>query len=249
MEAFSHRAQATRQRIELPATPSSSHETLDPTPIAPKPIKILEEKLPETTPPVEIPIKTNVFSYLHHNFIKKEIDPQGKLYVIWMCIAAMAVLYNVFFIPLRSTFPYQTPNNRAAWMFFDYSADLIYILDMVLIQPRIMFLSDGFFVKDINFTKQNYLRNAHFKVRGLTVTLFPTRWQHLNCFMVRILFLIEIERKIFVHRVRHRFKALFTCFMTYEHLAKSNCIIRISPIKKASNKKYFVDLKLKLPLN
>lgn len=172
VEAFSHRAQATRQRIELPATPSSSHETLDPTPIVSKPIKIFEEKPPESTPRVDVVEKTNVFFYLHQNFIKKEIDPQGKLYVIWMCVAAMAVLYNVFFIPLRSTFPYQTPNNRAAWMFFDYSADLIYILDMVLIQPRIMFLSEGFFVRDISITKKNYFKNAHFKVSHFLEVIF-----------------------------------------------------------------------------
>lgn len=83
---------------------------------------------------------------------------------MWMSIAAFAVLYNVWVIPLRSTFPYQTPSNRAMWMFFDYFADVVYVVDVLFIQTRIMYVSEGFPVSDYRLTRQNYLRKLNFKV-------------------------------------------------------------------------------------
>lgn len=152
----------------MPPTPSSigSRDTLDESSMKPAEAKIIDliekeeiiQKKPDTV---------RKKSFLHkagYVYDTKVIDPQGNIYVLWMSIAATFVLYNTWVIPLRGSFPYQTLENRATWMFFDYLADLIYIIDIVLIQPRIMFLEDGFWMTDFQFTRHNYMRKSRFKV-------------------------------------------------------------------------------------
>lgn len=82
-----------------------------------------------------------------------------------MSIAALAVLYNAWVIPLRSTFPYQRKENRVIWMTMDYVADIVYVMDVFLVQPRIKYLSEGFWVSDMFQTRQNYFKKKHSKVR------------------------------------------------------------------------------------
>lgn len=103
---------------------------------------------------------------LKNDFQTKTIDPQGRIFVSWMFLVTLGYMYNCWTIPFRSTFPYQTPTNRPVWMFFDYFFDVVYILDVILVQPRIMYISDGFWVKDIKLTKQHYVENSYFKVSG-----------------------------------------------------------------------------------
>lgn len=164
VDAFTYRTQATRERMQMPQTPSSisSHDAVDPPPLKAKFLTdniIYPMKIDEIGKPTR-----NPWVYMRQLWASKVIDPQGTIYVIWISIAALAVVYNMWVIPLRSTFPYQNRHNRIAWMFFDYLADLIYLVDMLVIQPRIMFLSEGFWMKDINFTKQNYMRQRNFKL-------------------------------------------------------------------------------------
>ncbi|ENN77399.1 hypothetical protein YQE_06224, partial [Dendroctonus ponderosae] len=97
------------------------------------------------------------------------IDPNGKTYVAWMCIVTLTLLYNAWVIPLRSTFPYQTPQNRPYWMAFDYLSDAIYIIDMILIQPRVKYLNEGFWVTERMLLTQNYIKNKHFKLDVLSL--------------------------------------------------------------------------------
>ncbi|KAJ8950516.1 hypothetical protein NQ318_015260 [Aromia moschata] len=169
VEAFSTRAQAVRERIETPATPSSisSRETVEQAPVnvrAKLSISFSDkymEEIPHTQPQG---------NRLFAGFLNgKIIDPNGKMYVTWMSIAAMAVLYNAWVIPLRSTFPYQTPKNRPIWMSFDYLADFIYLVDMVLIQPRVKYLNEGFWVTDVKLLRNNYIKNKHFKLDLLSL--------------------------------------------------------------------------------
>lgn len=81
-----------------------------------------------------------------------------------MSITTLAVLYNLWVIPLRSTFPYQNDKNRVAWMTLDYIADFVYLIDMVLFQPRIKYLCDGFWVVDLKALRKNYIKSKRFKV-------------------------------------------------------------------------------------
>lgn len=92
------------------------------------------------------------------------IDPQGSLYISWLCIVSMTFLYNAWVIPLRSTFPFQTPENTNIWLTLDYCADAIYVLDIIFVKHRIMYLHEGFWVHDRNRTRRNYMRKLTFKV-------------------------------------------------------------------------------------
>lgn len=167
VDAFTSRAQAVRQRIETPATPSSisSRETVETPPIITKQIPSLPVH-ENITKKDDIVSQTDAKTFLQKAreiYENKVIDPNGKTYLIWMSVAALAVLYNAWVIPLRSTFPYQTKNNRVFWMIFDYLADLIYVIDVFVVQPRIMYLHEGFWIKEICLTRQNYFEKKAFK--------------------------------------------------------------------------------------
>lgn len=101
------------------------------------------------------------------------LDPNSKIYITWMSLTALAVLYNLWVIPLRSTFPYQTKSNRVIWMTFDYIADIIYFIDMIFVQPKVKYLCDGFWVIDVKMLRKNYIRSKRFKVnKPVTITRY-----------------------------------------------------------------------------
>ncbi|KAJ3654897.1 hypothetical protein Zmor_014050 [Zophobas morio] len=165
VDAFSTRAQAARERIETPATPSSisSRETIEPTSVPHKPKLSTSETSVEVVPQTKT--KSNfVYKNIKYVLDNKIIDPNGKVYITWMSIAAMSVMYNAWVIPLRSTFPYQTPQNRPVWMAFDYIADFVYFIDMILIQPRVKYLHEGFWVTDMAQLRHNYIKKKAFKL-------------------------------------------------------------------------------------
>ncbi|XP_060517938.1 cyclic nucleotide-gated cation channel beta-1 isoform X2 [Cylas formicarius] len=175
VDAFSTRAHAARQRLEGLETPSTlssteTDETQSPE-ISKKPRLSISfsDKYIEELSTSDKGDRTGCFwKFLYRTEI---IDPNGKMYITWMCVVTMAVLYNIWVIPLRSTFPYQTSKNRLWWMAFDYVADIIYILDIIIVQPRIKYLNEGFWVSDAKLLRQNYVKNKHFKLD--LVSLLP----------------------------------------------------------------------------
>lgn len=95
---------------------------------------------------------------------KDVLDPQGRFYISWLFLVNMSFVYNAFVIPFRVSFPFQTPENTPVWMACDYCCDLIYLLDILFVKHRLIYLYDGFWVKDKNMTRQNYIRKLQFKV-------------------------------------------------------------------------------------
>lgn len=88
----------------------------------------------------------------------------GRTYIIWLLLVTFCYSYNSWCIPLRATFPYQTPDNLAIWMTLDYICDVIYLLDVMAVKPKLMFLHEGFWVDDPNETRKNYRRKTQYKV-------------------------------------------------------------------------------------
>ncbi|KAF1393308.1 hypothetical protein PFLUV_G00037730 [Perca fluviatilis] len=78
------------------------------------------------------------------------IDPFTDLiYVMWLFCVVAAWNWNVWLIPVRWAFPYQTPENLHLWLLMDYTCDFIYILDILVFQPRLQFVRGGDIVMDI----------------------------------------------------------------------------------------------------
>lgn len=75
-------------------------------------------------------------------------------------------VYNCWVIPLLTFFPYRSPDNDVFWFFADCAMDCIYLLDLVLIKPRVMYLEDGFWVRNTKSLRQKYTHSVTFKVNG-----------------------------------------------------------------------------------
>ncbi|TRY64689.1 hypothetical protein DNTS_006396 [Danionella cerebrum] len=100
------------------------------------------------------------------------IDPYTDLiYVIWLFFVTFAWNWNVWLIPVRCTFPYQTPENIHWWLMMDYLCDTIYILDILVVQPRLQFVRGGDIVCDKKDMRENYMQTERFKMD--MISLFP----------------------------------------------------------------------------
>ncbi|KAL6488674.1 hypothetical protein MHYP_G00024150 [Metynnis hypsauchen] len=67
----------------------------------------------------------------------------NRRYIAWLSIVTIAFNYNLWFIPVRMAYPYHTPASIPLWVTLDVTADLIYIIDMVIFQPRLQFCKGG----------------------------------------------------------------------------------------------------------
>ncbi|XP_075153686.1 cyclic nucleotide-gated ion channel subunit B [Haematobia irritans] len=178
---FTARANKMKTRLEMPPTPSSTASSPSPPPPPLKANNALMNKganspaKPRATPqqtPNKKPLfvadtpRSNVWlcSSLCSTDDQKTLDPQGTLYISWLCVVSISFLYNAWVIPLRSTFPFQTPENTNTWLIMDFCADIVYLVDVVFFKHRIMYLFEGFWVKDKNLTRKNYMRKLQFKL-------------------------------------------------------------------------------------
>uniref|UniRef100_A0A7E4V3G7 Cyclic nucleotide-binding domain-containing protein n=2 Tax=Panagrellus redivivus TaxID=6233 RepID=A0A7E4V3G7_PANRE len=104
--------------------------------------------------------------------IPEDIDPFSKKYLLWLSVVVLAFFYNAFGIPLRCAYPYQTDENIFWWMLFDYICDFIYIVDMVAVKPRLIFMRGGITVRDRKETLRHYIVSPMLKLD--IVSLLPT---------------------------------------------------------------------------
>ncbi|XP_062327866.1 cyclic nucleotide-gated cation channel beta-1-like isoform X2 [Osmerus eperlanus] len=93
------------------------------------------------------------------------IDPYTDLiYVMWLFLVMLAWNWNVWLIPVRWAFPYQTSENIYWWLLIDYTCDFIYILDIVVFQPRLQFVRGGDIVCEKKDMRENYMTTERFKM-------------------------------------------------------------------------------------
>lgn len=71
------------------------------------------------------------------------MDCTDPIYVVWLFFVVAAWNWNVWLIPVRWAFPYQTPENIHLWLLADYTCDFIYVADILLFQTRLQFVRGG----------------------------------------------------------------------------------------------------------
>ncbi|XP_062404752.1 cyclic nucleotide-gated cation channel beta-3 [Sardina pilchardus] len=177
------------------------------------------------------------------------IDPfTNMIYVLWLFFVTCAWNWNVWLIPVRWAFPYQTPENIHWWLFADYFCDLIYITDILIFQPRLQFVRAGDIVCEKKDMRENYLTTNRFKMDVLSmipldVLYFKTgvisllRFPRLLKYMAFFEFNDRVEavmRKAYIYRVirttayllysLHINACLFYYFCDYHGLGSSKWV-------------------------
>ncbi|XP_015604067.1 cyclic nucleotide-gated cation channel beta-3 isoform X2 [Cephus cinctus] len=162
VQAFTERTQQIRRRLDMPPTPSTPSSDQDDHDTVVQPVQ------PINRSPSEGHTK-NSDNGSKRISCNKCIDPQSYTYIYWLLTLTLCFAYNCFVIPLRSTFPCQNSENTHIWMTCDYLADMCYLIDIILIRPRVMYLEDGFWVNDQKLTRKNYMRKWQFMMDILSL--------------------------------------------------------------------------------
>jgi cyclic nucleotide gated channel beta 1 len=134
------------------------------------------------------------------------LDPQGRFYISWLFIVTLCFLYNAFVIPLRTAFPFQTVHNQHAWFSLDVFVDAVYLVDLLLIKHRKMYLFEGFWVKDRQLTRKNYMRKLQFKMD--VVSLLPLDLLYLVPVFGRSAVYLRVPRLLKIQSFWEFFKLL-----------------------------------------
>ncbi|XP_016520548.1 cyclic nucleotide-gated cation channel beta-1-like isoform X7 [Poecilia formosa] len=190
---FKGRTERHKDRLADPdeseeESPTASPAKAPPAP-PPPPLPPGEEKKDEPEPPQEAslfqfdllghpvqlpklpPMPDWLRSILEYRF-PSSIDPFTDLiYVIWLFFVVAAWNWNVWLIPVRWAFPYQTPDNIHLWLLADYTCDFIYIADILVFQPRLQFVRGGDIVCDKKDMREHYMTTERFKMD--VISLFP----------------------------------------------------------------------------
>ncbi|XP_050361754.1 cyclic nucleotide-gated cation channel beta-3 isoform X2 [Nymphalis io] len=165
---------------------------------------------PDSDPPSPIHKKESkgFFGFSLPSFFdpSKAIDCQSKSYIAWLLLVTFCYSYNAWSIALRASFPYQTPENVAWWMTADYFCDAIYLLDLMLIKPRIMFLFDGFIIEDTIATKTHYKRKLQYKYDVMSLLPLDILYVYFGTKMVILRFprLLKLQTFWDFHRAMDR---------------------------------------------
>ncbi|KAG5849931.1 hypothetical protein ANANG_G00076940 [Anguilla anguilla] len=69
--------------------------------------------------------------------------PVNRRYILWLSLVTLAFNYNAWLVPARMAFPYHTEKSIPYWIAFDFLCDLIYIVDIIVFQPRLQFIKGG----------------------------------------------------------------------------------------------------------
>ncbi|XP_023933698.1 cyclic nucleotide-gated cation channel alpha-3 [Lingula anatina] len=104
-------------------------------------------------------------------------DPSGRLCYWWSSIVSLAFLYN-FWVPIyRFAFAEINENNMALWFTLDYTADFIYLLDIV-VHFRTGFLDEGVLQTDVTKLRLHYMNSTMFYIDCLC--LLPLDFLYLS---------------------------------------------------------------------
>uniref|UniRef100_A0A8C9AGA0 Cyclic nucleotide gated channel subunit alpha 3 n=1 Tax=Prolemur simus TaxID=1328070 RepID=A0A8C9AGA0_PROSS len=105
------------------------------------------------------------------------VDPSSNMYYHWLTVIALPVFYNWCLLVCRACFDELQSKYLMLWLVLDYSADVIYGLD-VLVRARTGFLEQGLVVRDVERLWKHYTTTLHFKLDVLS--LIPTDLAYLK---------------------------------------------------------------------
>ncbi|KAG8504839.1 Cyclic nucleotide-gated cation channel alpha-3 [Galemys pyrenaicus] len=105
------------------------------------------------------------------------VDPSSNVYYRWLTIMSIPVFYNWSLLVCRACFDELQSEHLVLWLVLDYSADVLYGLDM-LVRARTGFLEQGLMVKDAKRLWKHYTKSLQFKMDALS--LAPTDLAYLK---------------------------------------------------------------------
>lgn len=86
---------------------------------------------------------------------QRVLDPAGSLYYHWSAVVSFAFLYNFWSLSYRFAFCEIDFDSMAFWFALDYSADIIYVLD-VIVNHHTGYLEDGVLERNLDKIGQHY---------------------------------------------------------------------------------------------
>uniref|UniRef100_A0A7N6ARW2 Ion transport domain-containing protein n=1 Tax=Anabas testudineus TaxID=64144 RepID=A0A7N6ARW2_ANATE len=111
----------------------------------------------------------------------KTIDPFTDChYIAWLSLVTLAFNYNTWFVTARLCFPYHTERTIPYWITLDVLADLIYLIDCVIFQPRKQFVKGGDIIVNRVVTKKKYRDSERFKADMLSLIPFDVLYFHFG---------------------------------------------------------------------
>lgn len=121
-------------------------------------------------------------------------DPSGRLCYWWSSVVSIAFLYNFWVIIYRFAFQEIDSKNLNLWFTLDYSADLLYILDIAF-HFRTGYLEDGVLQTDSTKLRIHYTNATVFYIDCLC--LLPLDFLYLSigfCSILRCFRLVKVYR-------------------------------------------------------
>ncbi|CAC5375292.1 CNGB1 [Mytilus coruscus] len=186
VRAFSSRTERVKASTVVPPSPSDSPE-YDANSDALSAITNFEEP-PQRTHRIDSfipghkPTPTGEPEEEHHLFrccrstrftckIPKVFEAQSKIYMGWLFFVTLTFMYNAYAIPLRASFQtrYMNDKNKLYWLLADYTADVIYLLDVLVFKPRLTYLVSGLNETDVKKTRKHYMKKSIFKFDVLSL--------------------------------------------------------------------------------
>lgn len=98
---------------------------------------------------------TDGYSKLVKRKKQRVLDPAGSLYYHWSAVVSFAFLYNFWSLSYRFAFCEIDFDSMAFWFALDYSADIIYTLD-VIVNHHTGYLEDGVLERNLDKIGQHY---------------------------------------------------------------------------------------------
>ncbi|KAI5724460.1 hypothetical protein M8J77_002908 [Diaphorina citri] len=95
---------------------------------------------------------------VHHSTV---VNPDSNLYFYWLLIITCCVLYNLWTLIVRQSFPELQENGAKFWFFCDYTTDTFIVLD-ILVQFRTGYLEQGLMVYNSMKLAGHYVKSRAF---------------------------------------------------------------------------------------